>query len=311
MNRTCVLLILGMDIDKLLGYHVHVFVLGRAFMNKANYRIKKVMNNNIILAYDLVRRSEKIIIGKGIGFNQKQDSKVYIPDKAIQKAFTADEKKMRREYFRLVEKTDDMIIAVCEKIIGEAETELGELNNYIHILLIDHVNFAIQRTREGMKIDNPLNEEIRVLFPKEFEIATEGIKLIKRVLGVYLGEGEIGFIAMHLNSARNNVNVKETVKYARVMNEIVREIQNILEIKIDKNGYEYRRLVNHIHGTILRVKKGKCIDNPILTELKVKFEDSFKSVKKVKDIIEKEYEVKISSEELGYLVLHIERLREN
>lgn len=286
-----------------------LWVFGGVLLGRFNYRIKKIMNNNIILAFDLNKRSEKIIIGRGIGFGKEEGKKAFIPDESIEKAFTADDKKMRREYFRLVEKVDDMIIAVCEKVICEAEKELGSLNSHIHILLTDHICFAIERVKSGLTITNPFDEEIQVLYPKEYELAIEAINKIRRFIGVNLGQGEVGFIAMHLHSARKNVNVKETLKNTRVMKEIVGIIEDELNIKLNKTEYQYKRLINHIQGTINRIQKGKNVENPLLMNLKEKFKDSFTIVEKVKEKIENEYEINVSEEELGYLAIHIERLK--
>jgi len=278
-------------------------------LNKVNYRILKVLNNNIILAYSFQRKEDMILMGKGIGFGKKENKKVYIPDENIQRSFVAYNEKIKKEYFRLVNQIDPSIIEICEKIIEISEKKLGDLNSHIHILLTDHIAFALERVKIGLKIENPFVDEIKILYPDEFEIALQGLEMIKKKLDVDLGFGETGFIAMHLHSAIKNVNVKETMKNTRILNEIINIIEEGLNIKLDKTKYSYKRLINHLQGALERIKNKRFIENPLLENIKNEFKDSFKIIKKISAKIEEEYDLEVPEQELGYMVIHIERLK--
>lgn len=278
-------------------------------MNQNNFRILKILNNNIVLAFDLKNKEETIIIGKGIGFGKDENKKTYIPENKIEKSFIAYDEKMKNEYFRLVKQIDSKIIEISEMIIDMAEKKLGELNSHIHILLTDHIGFAIERVKSGLEITNPFIDEIKILYPDEFDVALEGINIIKNKLDIDLGYGEIGFIAMHLHSSRKNTNVRETMKNTRILNEIVAIIEDFLNIKLNKTDYNYKRLITHIQGALDRIKNKKHIENPILNNIKEQFKDSFEIIQKIKIKIEEEYEIKVPEQELGYMVIHIERLK--
>lgn len=268
-----------------------------------------MLNNNIILAYDFKNNEEIILTGKGIGFGKKENKKVYISEKDIQRSFIAYDEKMKKEYFRLVKQIDPKIIDICEKIIELAERDLGDLNGHIHILLTDHIAFALERVKIGLKIENPFVDEIKILYPDEFEVALQGIGMIKKKLDVDVGFGETGFIAMHLHSAIKNVNVKETMKHTRILNEMVNIIEEGLNIKLDKTKYSYKRLINHLQGALDRIKNKKFIENPLLENIKKEFKDSFEIIRKIKAKIEDEYNLEVPEQELGYMVIHIERLK--
>lgn len=282
---------------------------GGVILIDTNYRILKVLNNNIILAYDFNNKMDTILMGKGIGFGKKENKKVHISDEDIQRAFMAYSEKMKKDYFRLIKQIDSSVIEISEKIIDLAEGKLGELDNHIHILLSDHIAFAIERVETGLKIENPFIDEIEIIYPEEYDIAYKGIEMIKEKLNIDLGFGEIGFIAMHLHSSRNNVNVRETVKNARILNEIIGIIEEGLNITLDKSTYSYKRLINHLQGALDRVRNKKYIDNPLLENIKKEFTDSFEIIKKIKVKIEQEYEVEVPEQELGYMTIHIERLK--
>lgn len=278
---------------------------------KNNFRILKVLNNNIVLAYDLENKYETILIGKGIGFSKKENKKTYIPLDKIQKSFVAEDEKTKNEYFNIAKNIDQRIIELTENIIIEAEKKLGELNSHIHIILTDHIAFAIERVKMGLNINNPFIDEIQILYKDEFLIAKTGVDIIKSKLGVDLGFGEIGFIAMHLHSSRNNVNVKETMKNTRILNEIIEIIETNLGIKFNKSEYTYKRLINHIQGALERIRVGKNVNNPLLNSIKKDFRESFKLIRKIQKKIEEEYEIEVSEQELGYMAIHVERLKIN
>lgn len=278
---------------------------------KNNFRILKVLNNNIVLAYDLENKYETILIGKGIGFSKKENKKTYIPLDKIQKSFVAEDEKTKNEYFNIAKNIDQRIIELTENIIIEAEKKLGKLNSHIHIILTDHIAFAIERVKMGLNINNPFIDEIQILYKDEFLIAKTGVDIIKSKLGVDLGFGEIGFIAMHLHSSRNNVNVKETMKNTRILNEIIEIIETNLGIKFNKSEYTYKRLINHIQGALERIRVGKNVNNPLLNSIKKDFSESFKLIRKIQKKIEEEYEIEVSEQELGYMAIHVERLKIN
>ncbi|WP_145993152.1 PRD domain-containing protein [Tepidibacter mesophilus] len=278
-------------------------------MDKKNFRVLKLLNNNIILAFDIDNKEEVILLGKGIGFGKKENKKAYISRDSIEKSFVTYDDKMTNDYFKIVNNTDSKVIEISEKIIDIAEKKLGDLNSHIHILLTDHIGFAIERVNSGLEITNPFIDEINILYPEEFKIAGDGISLIKENLDIDLGDGEVGFIAMHLHSARKNINVRETVKSTRILNEIVNIIEDGLNIKVKKTDYEYKRLINHLQGALDRIKNKKTIKNPLLSNIKEQFKDSFEIIEKIKKKIEEEYETKVLEEELGYMAIHIERLK--
>ena len=62
--------------------------------------------------------------------------------------------------------------AVCEEGIYEISKKLNkELNENIHIGLIDHLFFAVKRMKSKEIIENPFLVEIETLYPKEFSLA--------------------------------------------------------------------------------------------------------------------------------------------
>jgi len=146
---------------------------------KDNYKIIKVMNNNVILVENLENNNEAVLVGKGIGFGKKANSVVKISKNIIEKMFITYDEKLKKDYFEIINSIDDVIIETCSEIILKAEESLGKLNSRIHIVLTDHISFALERMNMGLTIENPFLNEIKILYKKEYELAVETRKLLK------------------------------------------------------------------------------------------------------------------------------------
>jgi transcriptional antiterminator len=67
----------------------------------------------------------------------------------------------------MIEIVESDFLAVCEEGIYEISKEINkELNENIHIALIDHLQFAVKRMKSKEMIENPFLVEIETLYPK-------------------------------------------------------------------------------------------------------------------------------------------------
>ncbi|MFT9495603.1 PRD domain-containing protein [Anaerosolibacter sp.] len=274
-----------------------------------DYQIIKILNNNVILALEKESHQEMILVSKGIGFGKKENMVIHLTDEKIEKKFLAFDEKMKKEYFQLMNQIDGKVIGVSEEIIAKAEEALGKLNPHIHIVLTDHIGFALERMQMGMEINNPFLYEIKMLYEEEFAMGQIAAALIHKNLNIDICEGEIGFIALHLHSARQNKNISETMKNTRLLKELIEIIQTEITIPIGEHGLTYMRLMNHLKGMITRLEEGKFIENPFLKDLKKQFKESFKFAQKLGRYIQESKGAALPESELGYMAIHIERIK--
>lgn len=274
------------------------------------YIVNKALNNNVILAFDKIKKDEVVLVGKGIGFGKKEGQVIDLSETEIKKIFLSFDESAKREYYQLVNKLDSEVIGVSEEIIAIAEKELGPLNGHIHIALTDHISFCIERLKSGFEIGNPFIYEIKALYIDEFRIGERAAALIKDRLEVEIPESEIGFIALHIHAARQNKKVGETIKDTKLLMDLVNIIEKELSVDIHNTGLTYSRLINHLRASISRMEEHKYIKNPLLDTIKEQFKESYKIASKLGEYIEKTKEIYVSDDELGYLALHIERIKE-
>ncbi|PKM57298.1 MAG: antitermination protein BlgG [Firmicutes bacterium HGW-Firmicutes-3] len=270
--------------------------------------ILKIMNNNVIWVQDAKNKAETVLIGKGIGFGVKPGQQVEIPRDAIDKVFITYDQKTMKDYIALAESIDSNIMEVCTEIIIYAEEKLGKLSHRVYPVLTDHIAFAIERLKSQMVIQNPFLMEIKGIYQDEFEIGLRAQSMILKKIGIDITEDEVGFIALHLNAARENKEVKEIMKNTRLIKTVIDNIEAALDYKVDMDSFTYQRLVSHIKGSIERARLGQTIKNPLLESIKIEFANSYGIAAKIRTTVETELSIKISDDEVGYMAIHIARI---
>ena len=131
------------------------------------------INNNVALAQDAKGR-EMIVFGKGIGFPAMPYELTDLS--VVQRTFyDVDEK-----YFDLLRDVPQEIFLAADDIAESAREELNcPLNPNLTYVLADHLNFAIQRCREGIALRTPLAYDIRHLYPQEYELAHTALTALR------------------------------------------------------------------------------------------------------------------------------------
>ena len=269
--------------------------------------LTRSFNNNIALVR--TEGKEKILFSKGIGFGKKFGD-IITAGTEIEKVFTIENEDNVRNLTKIINTVDEGFFVVCEEAIFEISKRIkGELNENIHVALIDHLSFAIKRLENDEEIQNPFLVEIETLYPKEYELAELVAKKVGKKVGIKLPDGEIGFIALHIHSAINNGKLSNTIKYSYISSTIIEHVEDRLNIEIDRKSLDYARFLTHIRFAIERVMTNVPICNDLIGIIKVKYKISYAIAEEVAVILKKQLSVGISEDEIAYLAMHIERFR--
>lgn len=272
-----------------------------------NYEILKVFNNNVLL----VKQAgiEKVLYERGLGFG-KHTGQFINCQTPIEKVFSIEDKNNSQNFLQLTSNVDNSLIALCEEIIYMISNELHEeLNEKIHISLIDHISFTVKRLETDNEIQNPFLVETETLYKREFQLASKAVHMLEKNLNIVIPEGEIGFIALHIHSARNEGRLSNTIKYAFLSNSIVELLEDELNISVDRQSLDYARFLTHLRFAIERIISNNPIKNELLYSIKRKFKKSYEIAKKAAKIIENELFVKVVDDEIGYIAIYIERFK--
>ena len=170
----------------------------------------KALNNNMVLIKE--QGVEKILLAKGLGFNKKFGD-ILEDNLEVDKVFSIEDKKNQENLKEVYNRVDGEFVAICEEALAEISEELGEeLNETIHIGLIDHLAIAMKRLKNKEQINNPFIVEIETLYSVEFEMAKKIVNKLQDKYEIDFPEGEIGFITLHIHSARNGKMLSNSIK---------------------------------------------------------------------------------------------------
>ncbi|MDQ0337475.1 beta-glucoside operon transcriptional antiterminator [Caldalkalibacillus uzonensis] len=270
-------------------------------------KIKKILNNNAVVVKD--GHEEKIVMGAGIGFQKRKND--IINKEKIEKIFVMKEE--NEKFQELLRTLPEEHIALAEDIISYAEKKLGtKLNNHIHIALTDHLSFAIDRIENGIKIENKLLNEIKVLYKKEFEIGMWAIRYVKDKLNVNMPPDEAGYIALHIHTAKiQDSSMENTLRQTTMINELTSMIEQELDIYLDQESLSYQGLITHLRFALMRAESDEpfhAMDQDMLALIKNKYTQEFQCAQKLAQYLENEYGIIFPESEIGYISLHLQRV---
>lgn len=274
-----------------------------------NIIIEKVINNNIISAYE-ESGAEVIVMGRGIGFKKKQGE--VVPADQISKIFRIKSRTLAEQFKELLANMPLERVRISDEIISHAKDHLKlKLNQSIYVTLTDHINFAIERVSQGIEPQNALLWEIKRFYPQEFQLGIYALELIHDRLGILLPEDEAGFIALHFVNAEYGTDIRDAVKFPDQMQAIVDIVERDLGILLDESSLHYERFMTHIKFLIQRIYRKELLsseDRELSLLMQRKYPREYQCSVKVAEYIMQATGSRLSEEEIMYLSVHIRRV---
>ncbi len=273
-------------------------------------KVTRVINNNVIAAVD-ERNHELVLMGSGIGFKRKIGDEV--DPASVEKQFTRFDEKQVLNFQRLANEIPYEYMHMTNEIVSYAQISLNkELDESLYIALMDHLNFAINRIRQGIVLPNSMLWEIKHYYNHEYRIGTEAIAIIKRYTGVEMPLDEAGFIAMHILNSEMDLDMERS----KVMTKIIQDVLNIVKyhfsIEIDEESLDYERFVTHLKFFIQRAmheKESRIWEKSLMDLIRIQYMDAYDCAGKVAAYIERTTPYVVLEEEMVYLTVHIQRLQ--
>ena len=274
-----------------------------------NIIIEKVINNNIISAYEK-SGAEVIVMGRGIGFKKKQGE--VVPADQISKIFRIKSRTLTEQFKELLANMPLERVRISDEIISHAKDHLKlKLNQSIYVTLTYHINFAIERVSQGIEPQNALLWEIKRFYPQEFQLGIYALELIQDRLDILLPEDEAGFIALHFVNAEYGTDIRDAVKFPDQMQAIVDIVERDLGILLDESSLHYERFMTHIKFLIQRIYRKELLsseDRELSLLMQRKYPREYQCSLKVAEYIMQATGSRLSEEEIMYLSVHIRRV---
>lgn len=272
-------------------------------------QITKVINNNVVSACD-DKNSELVIMGCGIGFKKKPGD--LIDRSLIEKKFRLENAAQMQQLVDLMTDLPSSYLTLVGEIIQKVSPMIeGHLSNSLYITLTDHLHFAVERAVEGIHLPNPLRWDIKQIYPREYAAALIAVSMTENMMDVKLEEDEAASIAIHFVNAELNSDMPLAVKVTDVVQEIVNIIQDFYGDSVDEHSVQFERILAHIRLFSQRILAGTTdadTEDDLYDILIDKYQESFECAKRIREYVEKEYKVRVSDEEMTYLIVHLRRI---
>lgn len=269
--------------------------------------IKKVLNSSVVLVED-ERGVERILLGKGIGFGQKPGA--VVPAGAEDRVFVPLSEPDKNNFVELLSQVRDEYLNLTRDIVRIAEEDGLTLDAHIYLALTDHLHFAAERVRTGMRIVNRLAWEVRTIYPRQYAVAVRGLALAKNQLAIEFPEEEAANIAFHLINADTGTASTDSMRVVELVGSIITIATHAGHIRIQEGNLHAARLVTHLQYFAERLFAGRLLtseDDFLYFQLSNRYPDAIAAADRIRTFIEQKYGTDLPHEEVAYLALHIAR----
>lgn len=271
-----------------------------------SYRITKILNHNSFMGIENKNDQECLIMGKGVAFGKKVGQTVSVTGDA--RVYSLKELTDRGEAKEIIKSVSPLCLELANEVLNQAEEEFGKVDRSIIFTMADHLDFAVRRIQNGEQISNPLTDDIRIMFYKEYKVAGCIRDLLKEKLGIRIDEHEIGYIALHVHAAIVDENVSQAMEIARTVRECICMVEEETGKSIDVMSLSYNRLMNHVRYMVARAIHGEKLKMSLNDYMSVKFPGPYMTAEKICRKMEKSLKLPIPDIEIGYLAMHLERM---
>ena len=272
--------------------------------------IYKIFNNNAVVIKD-ENGVEKVVMGCGLAFKKKNGDE--LDESKIDKIFVLSDPLINNRFQELVASIPIGYVELGEEIIEYASMVLeADLNDTIHLSLIDHIYSAMKRFQEGITIKNAILWDIKKFYKKEYEIGFKALDMIEKRFSIRLPEDEAGFIAIHFVEAVTRKGAEEIHQVAELISEITSIVSYNFHLFFNEDSLYYYRFITHLKFFAQRLLEGKMYlddeQDDLLTIIKKKYVNAYECAEKICEFLKKKYNYQVSNDEKLYLTIHIERV---
>src|SRR5699024_1217829 len=157
-------------------------------------QIHRVFNNNVVLGR---RGDEEVIVtGRGLGFKAQHGEEIDVA--RVAQVFTPS---LGRDPDHLAIMLAALSPDYIDKVVEALTAVHVEAELTLVVALADHIQSAVQRTRDGHIADYPLRAEGEHLYPDDYQRSVKLLAFINTKLDTPLPDSEAIALALHLVNA--------------------------------------------------------------------------------------------------------------
>lgn len=275
-------------------------------------RLRKALNNNVALVLDS-GGEEAVVMGRGVAFNLKPGMKV--DPNRVEKRFALDKKSGRKDFDSLLQRITAEDVELASDMIRMGETILKcRCSDGILLTLSDHLGLMLERAKKGLYFGTPLEWDIRLIYPKEYQTSMEIVRELRKRTGCEIPDQEAAFIALHFINANFSENgMQETLLCTKIIQNILTICQRYYGRELREDDFNVSRLVTHVRYFVQRQVNGEelNVDLAIARVVAEQCPKDYKCAQRIGDFLKKTYDWEVSEGESLYLTLHLNRISMN
>lgn len=270
-------------------------------------KLLRKINNNAAVAQDK-RGREMVVLGRGVGFHPMPYE---LTDLSVVYRTFYD---VDPQYYEMLSSLPEEALMAAADIAEQAEIALqAELNPNLPFTLADHIAFAQEREKQGIRLATPLHYDVQHLYPREYELGLQAMETVRLRTGTALPRAEAVNIALHIvNAELEGSDLSSTLAAVEVLDEVTVLVERELGIALDRESYNYARFAMHIQFLVRQLSSGKVMEQgsgKMLSELSAEYPATYRCAQAVAKEIEQRHGWHCSSDEVLYLMLHIYRVQ--
>lgn len=268
-------------------------------------KITKILNHNAIIVHDKLDNQTLLIMHKGVGFNRKINEMITLGD--VEMIYHVQTSANNSKHDALLNKLDPIYLEISNDILTLYQNRFSTLDEQKLLPLADHIAFAIQRMKHNIVINNPFSNEIRLLYPQEWEVAARSREIIFNKLGCLINDDEIGYITLHLHSTQE-ISKDDGFIVAMVVNQSIREIEKEYEIVVNTHSLSYSRLMMHMKYMIARLNEDEVLTLDMEDYTRSSIPTAYSLAAEIVDRMAQALSKEVPTIEVGYLAMHMDRI---
>lgn len=203
-----------------------------------------------------------------------------------------------------------------QQIILEAEDKLEySFTDQAFINFIVHIAIAIERIKNNKSIE--IEEETANFSEEnadEYRVAQWIVERIKKEFKLDIPKSEVYYISLHILGARIQEQVgfedidsllgSQDEVYLEMAGDMISLVSDILKVDLNNDKLLLLALTIHLRPTVVKLKYGLNLRNPILDRIKKEYTSIFGAVWACSSIFERYMDLTINEDEIGYIALH-------
>ncbi len=268
-----------------------------------------MLNNNVVLARDEIGR-EAILTGRGLGFQRKRGQDV---DASLisRRYILADNAQSVAEVIAGIPLER---LALIERVFRKAARGLNtDVPSSTLIAVVDHINQAMERVRQGLAMDYPLRAEVAHLHPEELQLAEAMVEEINAAQEVQLPGGEAVALALHLFTAAIGApSAQAASEQSRLIGQVMGLLEKSFGEAFDADSVNAARFAVHLRYFLVRARTTVQIEDGtsslVAEALRISDPDAYRVARRIRDLLEIRLNTIVTDDETAYLALHIARL---